>query len=908
MLQNLKRRTPEPKAIETSLSRRTVVELEQFRKAEGGKKWARDAKGMEVLAAYLGKTQGMLNRSGLWEQIQLNDGEIWATVPLFAAMIRSIQKEAARSKPLYSLRGDFADVDEQEVARYGTAIIEYLSKRFWTPEEEQEDVLSSIAFGFGQYEVTWDDEAGEAQALVTMTCAACGTTGHSHKADVGKGEVRCPTLVDGMECGTVMQAAAEFEIPAGDVVLRRIDPFSFNSNTWATKGRPAVWWSIDEIVDRAVWDDLHPEIDLPRNAIGTSLGENLLHLRRQRSVQRAQMGLESTAAMSRGRSELTSERDVVRQRDFFAPAVYERWKTGTPETLPSGRTIPGNTAVRELFPDGMCVLRDGSGRVLDLYEAEPSRSLHTYNFATKPGDRWGASIAAQALECQYALEEDLSQLQTVASEMGNPTMFYKEGLFDGRLGTHPSGKHPVKSWLTDQGLDDLIKYAPAASPSPVVFQLVLFYEQRMQGVLGSAAGSGGGLPDAVGPTATANMNARSEAEGQQGQYLELRAAAKQEVLQEGVRLFAKHADIRRAISMGGPFADGAVLQLDKSMLPERFALEVKKDSWWPRDRGQQQQAEMLRHQMLGAANQTSMMVRGEPLDVLEERYINDLCGSEIGANLTQIGAELAVREWRKAKGFIGRVLGGQPTPSDLQFVDQARQQMIAEAMAEIEQAAMMSTIESLGAGPMGAPGGMPPPMAEPGMMPGAEMMGADPAMDPTADGAVGPMGDPMASGMPAGPMGQMMPAASMPPMAPAPMQVPEPPLEEVVLAAAELAVPIRPGLTPAAKSIAGQLRYEALKPAARELPDVYLEWLDRRAQSYDALARERKAMEMGAAGGPGALGAPGGPEMNGTGSPIGDALQTRLAAIQSGTADSLGLPSGPSPAPAQPAAVEERYG
>ena len=156
-------------------------------------------------------------------------------------------------------------------------------------------------------------------------------------------------------------------------------------------------------------------------------------------------------------------------------------------------------------------------------------------------------------------------------------------------------------------------------------------------------------------------------------------------------------------------------------------------------------------------------------------------------------------------------------------------------------------------------------------------------------------------------MGGAMPPGAMGMPAPAPVQqIPEPPLEEVVLAACDLAVPMRPGLTPVADDIAGQLQYEALKVDVRDLPDVYLEWLERRATAYDELARERKAAESGATGTD--VTAPaGGPPMNGTGSPIGDALQTKLAAIQSGTPDSLGLPGTPSVSE-QPAAAEEAYG
>lgn len=878
MYKNLKRKPPEIKPLESTLSLALVREIDQFRKAEAGKKWNRDAKGLEVLMAYLGKTQGGLNSSGLWEQVQLADGEIWATVPLFAAMLRSIQKEAARSKPQYSFRADFADVDQQEVARYGTALMEYLTKRFFNPEEEQEDVLSSMSFGFGAAEIEWDETAGEDQTLVEVACPMCGTTGHVHKEDAEQSEIPCPgQMANGRPCESTMAPRAEIETPAGDVMLRRIDPFSLNSNTWANRHRPAIWWSIDEAVDRAVWEQLHPDVELPRQSVGSALGETLMHLRRQRSFQRAQMGLESSIATSRARSETLSERDVIRQRDFLAPAVYERRATSSGEELPSGTKIPPGTAIKELFPDGLCVLRDGSGRVLDIYAANPTRSIHIYNFSAKPNDRWGASVAAQALECQYALEEDLSQLQTVASEMGNPTMFYDQSLFDGRLGTHPSGKYPVHARLTEKGLSDLIHYAPAASPSPVIFNLVMFYEQRMQGVLGASSGSGGGLPDAVGPTATANMNARAEAEGQQGQYLELRAAAKMEILQEGVRLFAEHADIRRAVSMGGPFADGATLMLEKSMLPEKFALEMKKDSWWPRDRGQQQQAEMMRLSMMKEANAVSMMTEGTPIDPMQKRWINDLTGSEIGNNMEQIGAEIAVRQWKKAKAFIDRQVNGQPIESDLAFMGRARAELVQQAMAAMQQQAMMSTIQNLGATAPSPPMGAPPSMDQMGGMPGA--MPPEMGMDPS-------MVDPM--------------------MPPAPQQIPEPPFEEVVLAALELAVPMRPGLMPVADDIAGQLQFEALKVDVRDLPDVYLEWLERRATAYDALARERKSAEAGATGTDPTTPA-GGPPMNGTGSPIGDALQTKLAAIQSGTADSLGLPGTPSMSE-QPAAAGEAYG
>lgn len=844
MLRSIARKEPQIRALETPLSKWALAEITSCRTAEKDKKFARDAKGLEVLMAYLGKTIGGFNQAGLWEQIILKHNQIWASVPLLAAMLRSIQKEATKSKPLYAYRADFADVDAQEVARFGSTLIEYLTKKFFTPKAEQTSVLESIAFGFGAGEVVWDERAGEPTALIAVSCATCGTTGHVY-AEAATEEVPCPNE----QCGQPMTKAGKtVEIPAGDVVLHRVDPFSINSNTWAEDDdKPAIWWSIDDILDRALWECLHPDIDLPASMPAVALGEELLHLRRQRSFIRAQMGLESARAISRGRSEITSERDRLRMRDFFAPEVYRYKKTAAPETLPSGRVIPGNTALVEEFPDGMCVLRDSAARVVDIYPADPRRSIKIWNFSTKPGDRWGASTAAQALECQYLLEEDLSQLQTVASEMGNPTMFYAKGLFDGRLGQHPAGKQPVDMRLFgDMDLSKLIYHLPPGVPSPVIFQLVLFYEQRMQGVLSAWSVVGGGLPDAVGKTATGMVKASQEQESQQGMYLELRAQAKMEILQEGVRLFCKHADIRRALSMGGPFADGAVLQLDRSMLPEKFSLEVKKDSWWPRDRGQQQVAEMQRYQMLMLANQVSMLLNGRPLNGIEKRSINDLCGSEIGTNMAQIGAEQAVREWKLAKTFLTRART-EPTPEDKQALAAARAQLLAQAQAAAAEQQTLAAAQALG---------------QPGA---AEMLAAPP-------------------------------------------EIPEPPKDEIILAAADLVLPIRPGLTLCLTDVADQLRYEALKVENRELPDLFLEWLDRRAGQYDALAQSRKAAEIGAAG-PLAAGPPGaGAEapMNGTGNPVGDALLTRLAAISGGSAESLGLP-GPEAVPTQ-AATGAQYG
>lgn len=892
MLRDLTEREEKTRTLDRPLAEEAASWADEYRLATRGKRHARNAKGLEVLMAYLGKTKGVMNSTtGLWEQIVERAGETWASVPLFAALLRSIMKESTKSQPLYGYRGDFADTNAQRRARFATSLVEYLNRQWFYPEADQEDVLWAIAFGFGGAELRWDPRAGEEHRLVPVTCPRCQTTGHVYETEA-KHDIPCPdercqaSAAEARESVPMMQKGERLLVtPAGDVALERFSPFAFSTNGWATRNRPAVWSSIDDILDRAVWDELHENCAIEGAWSKPALGDDLRHLRQQRSFEQAQMGSESSRYASRARNELLTDCDVVRRRDFFAPSKYRRVVTRSEdETLPSGRVIEGGTKVVEQFPDGFCLLRRGD-EVVDIYPCRPRREIRVWNFSVKPGDAYGAATAAQALEAQYNMEEDLSHLQATAAEMTG-TRFYDSSLFDARTGSHPSGKHPVNfRQLYERGLKvgDLIYDSPPANPSPVVFQLVLFYEQRMEGILGTFGGTGGGLPSALGKTATANMRASNESQSQQGMYLMLRAFFKLECFEEGVEVFRENADLRRAISMGGPFADGAVVFVDRTMLPERFNLELKEDSWWPRDRGQKQQAELTRYNLLMMANQAAMMLHGRPLDATEERYINEVCGSEVGMLLTQIGAELAADEWSAARAFLRRQIDRSgtetpPTEEDAKFLEAATATLREQAEAAAREEQKAALVASIGAepSPMGAPGGdaMPVEMADPM----AEMGGGVPVPgEPGGAGAIAP--------------------AAVPPIT-----VPPPDPLQVMLAATDLAVPIRPGLTPSFRAMAAQLRLEALKTETRELPDVYLQWLDSRAQTYDQMARDLKAVESGAVG-PGAdpsaapmAGAPGG----GAGQPIAEALLTKLAAIQGGGADALGLP-GSAPLAGEPA-------
>jgi hypothetical protein len=661
-----------------------------FREAYDEKKRRRDAQGQKVLYAGMGKTMVDENEIGLLEEIEIEEGEIYITVPIYSAMLRSIAKEATKSNPLFGFRPLTTDVDESQVARYGATLAEHYGSRFWTHRFEQGDVQNALAFGFTLWDLHWDpnralDREGAGDSGAT-TCPDCDVT--------VKGR-RCP------DCG---KGVKRKKAAKGDLTFRAWHPFLVNFDAYHDEVSEMGWLSIDEIVDESAWRKIGVE---QRATEASILNDSYLHLRRLRSFQRASAGLETTVNLSRAASELLGNRESIVSHDFIAPENYEDYEVPADCELVdedgSKIKVPAGKRLIDYAPDGVELLHCHLKRVYQVRVCDWRQRFLICNHSIKDGDLSGTSPAPAGLECQYNIDELISQALTAAYEMGSPTWFYDEGAIEDGMGAGGSGsaKIPMRRHAPEVGLEQLVKIVPPAGVSDQIFVLIQMLKQDMQGILGAPSLMGGGLPDTIGKTATAATLQQAQGESQQAMYLSLRSEMKAEVVCRLWPIFHDNATEERAMRMAGPDGGGALLMMRGEMLPRRVEVYVKENSFWPRELFQRQNQLAQYYQMKMLAGQANM-ASGERTSLAERRSIANLFQCEVALQQAETAAEIANERIKAAREFL------ELAATDKLDADQ--KSLVLSAQAELEEMAMQAAAELATIDPENAP---PPPLPSP---------------------------------------------------------------------------------------------------------------------------------------------------------------------------------------------------
>lgn len=669
-----------PDLDKSTLNDLAVNTVKEFRESQNEKKRRRDAMTQRVLWAWIGKTLVDENEIGLIEEIEIQEGEIYVVLPLFGAMLRSIQKEAIKSNPQFGYTSAGADIDQSEVNRLGATLADYYGEQFFTSEFEQEDVMGAIAAGFSVWELWWDREKGDDYVEPEYACDNCDWSGEPVRTmaegetetddappeapmpgesyeDVEEREMLTPQCPSCMSPLTRRLNAGE-QRKVGDACHRGLSPFQVNGLSYTGRFDDAKWFSVDDIIDISEFREEYPEVNVPQKA--TLLSNDYLHLRRMRAFDRAQVGLESSFNLTRSPVEMLSKREVIRSRDYIDASVYKHVTITTDAKLWDCQKrdwveIKAGKQLIDIAPDGICVHHTGGVAIyrIDICDWKPQFILSKHSVKMK--DMFGMSFAAAALECQYNIDELASQATTAAYEMGAPTYLYDETVIPDGVGAggRASLRIPIHRKDPTLSLDDLVKIIPPAGVSPYIMQLIIMYKQDMQGILGAYSPFGGGLPDAAGKTATGVSIATSQMESQQAMYLALRAEAKAELMRRVVKMFGVNADVERVFRLGGPYSGDAVIRLKGGQLPQDMDLYVKKDSYWPRELYQRQNQYQQYVGVMTAANQMAML-RMEPLTLAEEQNAATIFQQDIATNNAEIAAEIGNAAIKKVEDFFQR--------------------------------------------------------------------------------------------------------------------------------------------------------------------------------------------------------------------------------------------------------------
>jgi hypothetical protein len=677
---------------------------EQFREAENFTKRRRDSSAQKILYAFLGKMLVDENEEGLLEEIELEEGEVYASTPIMGAMMRMLLKERLKSNPgFYYYRGN-GDIQAAAVARVCNAIVNDFSGPFFNAEFEQADHLALMAWGSTVVEVKWNPDAGPAATReddqtaerreVTPAESRCPECGHRASAELD--DEACPEqgckgrmqMLDGV---TATVEGKSITYRSGALEMRLLNGFSFNTQSSRQEWHKVLWAAEDTIDDIAVLASDYPHAAL---ADGSELDAEMVHLRRMRSVERAGAGISQDFAMLREASESLSSRERYKSVDYIKPLVYAGFATKPGDMLPGqDEEIEEGTLLSDLFPNGIRVVRVGRDHV-EWEDVNLHERLVFGRREIVPGALWGKSVE-DALECQYNLDEIGTILLTYANEAASPTMFYDEALVPEGFGVggRPSNKIPAGKRPRDVSMQDLVVWAPPGQLGQAILAMPQMIKEDMQMILGAFSPFGSSLPQAAEGTATGMSITAEAAASQQALVLTLVALTKSRVVELGLKLFNRNADEERIFRVGGPYTSlNSVLKLKKEDVPEDVRVVVRKNSAFPRELYQQQASLELYNQAVANAAMAKQAL-GERFTYKERQYYAELYQVDLDYEDIETSWEIAHERIKRALDVVSRIdatakapdQSPMLTPDEMQAILTSREELIVSAQQMVAQ-------------------------------------------------------------------------------------------------------------------------------------------------------------------------------------------------------------------------------
>lgn len=649
-----------------------------FQDQEEAPKFEHDSIAQSLFFLWLGKVLTDVNENGVWEEIELADGEIYINVPIFASFIRMLAKEYLKSRPSFEYVSDEGDVDNGAVARIANAIAEHYMGKWFSDDFEQGDVIQSFFFGETLYSVEYRD------SLDALSAAEYEDAEEERSEDEEEDTVKLKTK------------SGKTAYKKGDVYFSGVSGFSWWSNSWAPTFDKTIWYREDIITDWSVIKKAYPNAMLND---GRSFGTEHRSLRQQRAIEKAQTGQQSGFFVGiTAKAGDLYERERIYTREFLKPVVYEHYICEEDEKLPDGTVIKAGTKLTDAFPDGICFARVGK-EILGLYNHDFHKSRVHCRFTVVPNRLHGKSVN-DAAEIQYVINEVASLLVTYGMECGSPTIFYDEAIVPDGIGAgaKPSLRIPIGKRPHDVPLNNFFHIVPPGTLSPVIGQLLQTLKEDLQVVLGAFSPFGSGLPDAAGGTATGMALSAEAAASQQAMSLALRAQAKAKVLELLLEQYRDNVDIEQTLPIVGPYSEGEVVKFKGADICENLRVIVSKNSYWPRDIFQQQAQLMGYYQAKAAMYQQATFTSKLPT-IAEEEYIAEIWMVDIARQIPRIAAEIAKERIDKAQDFLKRAQkDGTLLPlQEQQAILEAQQELLVAAVQQAQaEAAQQATLDDQG--------------------------------------------------------------------------------------------------------------------------------------------------------------------------------------------------------------------
>lgn len=539
------------------------------------------------------------HRSGMveeWSQEKIAKC-MYTPVPLLEYAVEVIAAQYTNSNPkIVPMPADKNDPKTKAVMRVLTDLADHLDFEFYRADPYQRQTEAKMIPLRGVYNfLEWDKKGGEKLQLPNyqgqegLICADCGY-------DVEPGATTCP------HCGspnikpmmTGMSNAGPIDAYTGCPRRHLIDPFQveiYDRNRGIAESPYLIFDDIvfkTKILQQYLWLKA-----VTGNAPLGNSNEGFLGLHYLLQLQTAVSNtgrLDQSQPDYLGMGAFTSsyagsflnESLCWRRRVWLDPEEYAAWTTGKkPVILPGdNRTIPANTPLAPMFPDGMLITIINGNQIVK-FDNQFKNDVWTY-IAYRPSAEGlhGAGVnPLVSLNRGYDEANSFEMQALLMSALG--IVIADERVKNVRNIPGSIATIPISARLPNESIQSLVGRLDMGGAQAIsaAEPLKQGYRANLADLSMTASPNASNLDREGMRTATGVKYQSGAVNTLTGPPMELYAAGKAQVIEQAVRLIARHG-IRPY--MFGKFGETATKWFKPEDIPERVRFGTSADSWRPR--------------------------------------------------------------------------------------------------------------------------------------------------------------------------------------------------------------------------------------------------------------------------------------------------------------------------------------
>lgn len=526
----------------------------------------------------------------------------------------------------------------QHAAEAATTIVDHYERRFFRPDVTEQEALMGICFGSyvwrlcydpAQYSMTaYREIFGTAEVPMGQGYGACGSCGYSGTADtfqqvsppemnqepMGDSEMMAPPEPINLcpECGS----EASVEPPPTEQLptVTGLEPVNLGDFRLDLVPFPALRWDLRYRLDDSPWAIMRERTS--RNALQRLFGD----VRIPRGDGNFDHGLDIIEKMAysgqaqagysvKGNERRTLFKDPVTIEEFWcSPSEYAHIKIKQDEPTLSGDTIPANTSLADIFPDGIVITGLNEMNVITGIHVERHCDYMTQGiWYAKHGSGAGRGLQ-DLVEIQKRFNADDSQIHNYLRSVSSPAMLVIEEVL-GEEGTSeylntPGENIPVSMTNVPEKwkLQDVV--TPAFQPGNVSGQMFEYTYSRLNELAQLAAHVtefSAGLPGVNNKTATGAKITSANANAIFVPMLQVKGQIRQRVAEMLVKQYPQRFPIERYFPLAGKKGRQAGVWLAGADLSTDLDFEVVRDSELPMNSELKLERYIAFFQMFGGA-------------------------------------------------------------------------------------------------------------------------------------------------------------------------------------------------------------------------------------------------------------------------------------------------------------------